>query len=339
MEREKLEPTEKTQNEARLDQKKFSLECFDVLGTLGSGTFSRVRLVKLKDYPSSSPMALKMLKKSVVLKLKQLDNLRNEKLIMEQLEHPFIPKLIGTFQDSRYIFMLMEFAHGGELFTRMKKQGCLPKFEAQFYAAELVLVLEYLSQKSIAFRDLKPENILLDRLGHIKLVDFGFSKVVEDKTYTMCGTPEYMAPEVILGKGHGKNADWWALGILIYEMLVGRPPFYDENPFNLYQKIILNRFNFPPELEESAKNLVSGLLEGDVNKRLRCKEDGCNAIKGHPWFRDFDFELMHRKEIAAPWVPELDSESDTSYFDSYPDSTEPPSSPLIDPDRDPFVGF
>lgn len=281
MEQEKIEASEK-QDDEYFRSDKYSIDSFDILGTLGIGTFSRVRLVRSKDQPNMKPLALKILKKTSILKMKQIKHLRNEKEVMEQLDHAFITKILGTFQDDYYIFFVLEYACGGELFTRMKKLGTLPTQDAQFYIAELVLALEYLHDKGIIFRDLKPENILIDRLGHVKITDFGFAKAVLDgKTYTMCGTPEYLAPEIILGKGHGREVDWWALGVLLFEMMAGFPPYYDDCPFNIYQKILIGRLVYPSGFDDVLCSLISGLLEPSVQKRIGYKLNGASEVKSH----------------------------------------------------------
>ena len=179
MERAKEEFDSKVQSD--LTREKYTLNCFDILCTIGTGAFSRVRLVKSKECQQEKAMALKILKKTSILKMKQTKHLYDEKEVMELLDHIFITKLISTFQDGRYVYFLMEYACGGELSTRMKKMGTLPPSHAQFYISELILALEFLHVKNIVYRDLKPENILIDRTGHIKLADFGFSKVLRDK--------------------------------------------------------------------------------------------------------------------------------------------------------------
>jgi serine/threonine protein kinase len=179
METEKSEANSKELSDIKYQ--KLSLDCLDLICTIGTGTFSRVRLVKIKDCPYGRPMALKILKKNCILKTNQIKHLYDEKEVMELLDHVFITKFIGTFQDTRYVYFLLDYACGGELFTRMKKLGAFPTSHAQFYTSELMLALEYLHSKNIIYRDLKPENILIDRLGHIKLADFGFSKVLRDK--------------------------------------------------------------------------------------------------------------------------------------------------------------
>ena len=179
MERDKSE----TQSKESLDfaPEKYSLDSLDLICTIGTGKFSRVLLVSSKESASSKPMALKVLKKYLILKEKQVEYVYSEKNVLSLLNHSFTTKLLGTFQDQRYLYFLLEYACGGELFTRMKKMGTFPVSHSQFYAAEISLALEYLHTKNIVYRDLKPENILLDRQGHIKLADFGFSKEIRDK--------------------------------------------------------------------------------------------------------------------------------------------------------------
>ena len=201
---------------------------FVLKATLGTGSFGRVRLVQYKE--NNEFYALKMLKKSEVIYLKQVDHIKTEKKILEEIAHPNIVNLFGSFMDDKFLYLLMEYVIGGEFFTHLRKAGRFPNDTAKFYAAQVSLAFEYLHNCTIIYRDLKPENLLLDSDGHCKVTDFGFAKKVEYRTWTLCGTPEYLAPEIILSKGHGKSVDWWATGILCYEMLAGYPPFYDEDP-------------------------------------------------------------------------------------------------------------
>lgn len=164
---------------------------------------------------------MKMLKKAEVVRLKQVEHINSEKEILAQINHPFLVNLYCTFQDDRNLYMLLEYVVGGELFSHLRRAGKFSNETTMIYAGEIVLALEYLHSLDIIYRDLKPENLLLDEEGHIRITDFGFAKKVEDRTWTLCGTPEYLAPEIIQSKGHGKAVDWWALGILIYEMLAG----------------------------------------------------------------------------------------------------------------------
>ena len=232
----KDETEEETLDRAQRKKKNILyLNDFHILSTLGTGTFGRVRLVKHRsDNQEQDPLALKRLKKSAIIKLKQIDHVKSEKNVLSIIDHPFIVNLKGYFQTPSHIYMLLDYACGGELFTLLRREGRFANDVALFFASEILLAFDYLHGMDIAYRDLKPENLLIDKEGHVKITDFGFAKVVKDKTYTLCGTPEYLAPEIIQSKGHNKNVDWWALGVLVFEMLAGYPPFYDDNPMGIY---------------------------------------------------------------------------------------------------------
>ncbi|KAF4655331.1 hypothetical protein FOZ61_007638 [Perkinsus olseni] len=308
---------------------RYRLEDFDLRATVGTGTFGRVRVVKIKGCKDRTPFALKILKKSEVIRLKQIEHVKAEREILEKLSHPFIVNLFTTFRDDKRLFMLMEYVNGGELFSHLRKEGRLPNEEARFYAAEIVLAFQYMHSLDVVYRDLKPENLLIDFEGHIKITDFGFAKVVTDRTWTLCGTPEYLAPEIIQSKGHGKAVDWWALGILIFEMLAGYPPFYDDNPFGIYQKILLGRIDFPKHFDSKAKDLVRHLLARDRVKRYGCLRDGVEDIKRHKWFKGIDWDAAFDRELPAPFIPQVRGPDDTSMFDRYPESTENSSPSII----------
>lgn len=189
---------------------------------------------------------------------------------------------------------------------------------AQFYAAEIALILEFLHSHGVVYRDLKPENILFDARGHVKLVDFGFAKVVGDlETYTLCGTPEYLSPEVIQSKGHGKAVDWWALGVLIYEMILGYPPFYDSSPIKIYEKIVTSNISFPPQLTPDAKDIIQRLCTKDLSARLGNMKGGGYEVMMHPFFKGINWRDMERQIHLGPLVPNLRFPGDTSYFDQY----------------------
>ncbi|CAG8656196.1 12636_t:CDS:2, partial [Dentiscutata heterogama] len=239
-------------------ESKFLLSDFTICRTLGTGSFGRVHLVQSKH--NNKYYAMKVLKKSEVVRLKQVEHTNNEKHILEQVQHPFLVNLWGTFQDSCNLYMVMDYVVGGELFSILRKTQRFPDHVAKFYAAEVILAFEYLHSKDIIYRDLKPENLLLDRNGHIKITDFGFAKYVPDITWTLCGTPDYLAPEIIQSKGYGKAVDWYSLGVLIFEMLAGYPPFYDEDHMRLYEKILAGRIKYPSFFDSDAKDLLKRLL-------------------------------------------------------------------------------
>eukprot|EP00917_Polyrhabdina_sp_WS-2016_P024418 GHVP01052870.1.p1 GENE.GHVP01052870.1~~GHVP01052870.1.p1 ORF type:complete len:244 (+),score=28.59 GHVP01052870.1:168-899(+) len=188
--------------------KKFKLEDFTVVRTVGTGSFGRVFLVKSKENPVGPPMAIKRLKKAEVIRQKQVEHILSEKKILQSVRHPFIVSSVGSFKDDRYLYLVMEFVVGGEFFTHLRKCRRFEDNVAKFYAAQISLMFDYLHSKNIIYRDLKPENVMMAKDGYLKLTDFGFAKIIEYRTYTLCGTPEYIAPEVLLNKGHGKPVDW-----------------------------------------------------------------------------------------------------------------------------------
>lgn len=315
-----------------------SSKLFELGDTLGTGTFGRVRLV-VYNYKRTMYFALKILKKAEIIRLKQVEHIKAEKRILSSITHPFIVNLYVSFQDEKRVYMLMEYVIGGELFSQLRRVGRFSNETARFYAAEIILALEYLHSKDIVYRDLKPENLLIDKEGHIKITDFGFAKKVEDRTWTLCGTPEYLAPEIIQSKGHGKAVDWWALGILIYEMLAGYPPFYDENPFGIYQKILAGKVEFPRHFDVNAKDLIKKLLTADRTKRFGCLKNGAADIKTHKWFKGLDWDRIFARKVKPPYVPAYSAPNDTSNFDRYPESDEDSAPPLDNKDKEAFKDF
>jgi len=273
-------------------------------------------------------MALKILKKSEVIRLKQVDHVKAETEILRMIDHPFIVNLLVTFQDEKRLFILLEFANGGELFTHLRKEGRLSDKDAKFFSGEITLAFEYLHGQKVVYRDLKPENLLIDCEGHIKITDFGFAKVVEDRTWTLCGTPEYLAPEIIQSRGHNRAVDWWALGVLIFEMLAGYPPFFDVNPFGIYQKVLAGRIDFPRHFDPRARDVVKRLLVYDRSKRLGCYKQSDNNIKNQNWYKGLDWDKLLHRGIEPTYVPPVKSADDNSLFDKYPESTES-SAPVI----------
>jgi serine/threonine protein kinase len=313
--------------------KNFTFKDFDLRATVGTGTFGRVRVVKIKGSTDRTPMALKIMKKSEVIRLKQVEHIKAETAILKEVEHPFIVNLLAHFQDEKRLFLLLEFINGGELFSHLRMEGRLPDPEAQFYSSEIVLAFAYLHSKSIIYRDLKPENLLIDCDGHMKVTDFGFAKIVEDRTWTLCGTPEYLAPEIIQSKGHGKAVDWWALGILIFEMLAGYPPFYDENPFGIYQKVLAGKVDFPKHFDIKAKDLIKRLLTADKAKRFGCLRGGAEDIQKHKWYKAINWDDVLNRRTAPNYIPKVKAPDDTSMFDRYPESTEASAPPISEKDQ------
>ena len=217
---------------------------------------------------------LKIMSMEDVIRMKQVEHVHNEKNVLKSISHPFLISLAYSSMDTRFLYLLFPFVPGGELFSYLRNMKRFPSSMALFYTAEVVSALGYLHSLGIIYRDIKPENLLLDKNGHLKIVDFGFSKQVIDKT--LCGTPEYIAPEIILDRGYGMSVDWWALGVLVFEMVVGYPPFQDRNMFDLYDKIVEENVEWPIdlEIEPAVIDFVSKLLVKKVRKRLGCEEKG-----------------------------------------------------------------
>ncbi|CAG8575591.1 136_t:CDS:2 [Ambispora gerdemannii] len=330
------------QQSSYISKPTFGLNDFVLLETLGTGTFGRVFLTKFKH--TENYYAMKVLKKVEVVRLKQVEHINSEKQILAQVHHPFIVNLFCTFQDDRNLYMLLEYVIGGELFSHLRKAGRFSNDVTRFYAAEIILAIEYLHSKDIIYRDLKPENLLLDSRGHVKITDFGFAKIVEDRTWTLCGTPEYLAPEIIQSKGHGKAVDWWALGILIFEMLAGYPPFFDDNPFGIYEKILAGKIQFPSHFDQNAKDLIKRLLTSDRTKRLGNLRGASEDVKKHKWFRNVDWQGLYERRTQAPIVPPFQHSGDTSNFEKYQEPSEEEnvmgkSGSGVDPFRHLFTSF
>lgn len=317
--------------------RKFELNDFRLVRTLGTGTFARVCLVcpagsspQSADQSNIKYYAMKILRKTEVIKLKQIDHVRHERAILADVAgHPFITNLRATFADRDSLYMVLDYVPGGELFSYLRKFRRFDEPTARFYAAEIVLVLQYLheDQGGVAYRDLKPENLLLDADGHIKFVDFGFAKRLGNQgdrpveTYTLCGTPEYLAPEVIHNKGHTAAVDWWALGILVYEFLTGYPPFWHQNPIEIYKQIVEKPVLFPqnPPISPEAQDLILSLCTVDRSKRLGNISGGSRRVKEHPFFRDLNWDDIYHRRHRGPIIPPVRWPGDAQCFDIYPE--------------------
>nr|AAB30032.1 cAMP-dependent protein kinase C subunit [Blastocladiella emersonii, Peptide, 424 aa] [Blastocladiella emersonii] len=318
-------------------RRKTTLADLELRQTLGTGSFGRVHLVRLRS--TGKYYAMKVLKKAEVVKHKQVEHTLNEKGILEQIDHPFLVALHSSFQDSANLYMVMEYVTGGELFTYLRRSQRFSNNVAKFYAAEVVLAFEYLHSKDIIYRDLKPENLLLDAQGHVKITDFGFAKHVPDITWTLCGTPDYLAPEIIQSRGYGRAVDWYALGVLIFEMLAGYPPFYDEDHVRMYEKILQGKVKWPSHFDPAAKDLLKRLLTTDLTKRYGNLKGGSKDIKMHKWFAGLDWTKLFNKQIPPPYTPPNRGDGDTSNFDAYPEETEPYGKVQPDPYAQLFKDF
>ncbi|KAF9131903.1 cAMP-dependent protein kinase catalytic subunit [Mortierella sp. GBA39] len=309
------------QQQAAATRRKFNLDDFRIHRTLGTGSFGRVHLVQSRF--NSRFYAMKVLKKTEVVRLKQVEHTNNEKMILERVEHPFLINMWGTFQDVRNLYMVMDYVVGGELFSVLRKSQRFPEHVARFYTCEVLLALEYLHSHAVIYRDLKPENLLLDSMGHIKITDFGFAKhVPQNMTWTLCGTPDYLAPEIIQSKGYGKAVDWWSMGVLMFEMCAGFPPFFDEDHIKLYGKIMAGKVRYPPHFQPALKDLLKRLLTADLTKRYGNLRGGATDIKNHAWFEGVNWDQVYSRQIEAPYRPTIMGEGDASNFDDYPEDAE-----------------
>jgi len=309
--------------------KKISVEDFDLLHVIGHGSFGKVLQVRKKD--NGKIFAMKVLKKKNILENNELEHTKTEKEILQKLIHPFLVNLNYSFQTPDKLYFIMDYINGGELFYHLQKEHKFTPDRVKFYCAEIVLGLEYLHNSGVIYRDLKPENILLTDDGHICMTDFGISKqglLAEDaRTATFCGTPEYLAPEVLEGKGYTKAVDWWSFGTLMYEMLTGLPPFYSQDVQQMYFKIMHAKLEIPDSLNEETKSIVIGLLERDPNKRLADSA----MIKAHPYFKGTEWDKILRKEVKPPFIPPVTSKLDVSMVDPAFTSEKPTISDGSDP--------
>jgi len=303
------------------EERKIKFNDLKIIGTLVKGSFGHVSLVK--DIQTNKTYALKAVSKQQIVQTGQQGHIMSEKRVMQQLKHPFLVRLYATYKDKDRLLFLLEPSLGGELFSVLRARTSFDEDTARFYAASVVLAFEYMHSKNIIYRDLKPENLLLDDEGYLKVTDFGFAKeLTGGRTWTLCGTPDYLSPEIVAGKGHGKGVDWWTLGVFIYEMLASYPPFYDEDPMKTYAKIIAGNITFPPHFSKDSINLISKLLHHTPTKRLGVVKGGAKLINRHAWFQGFDWEALINRKIKPSIIPKIKSPEDMSNFDEYPEEQQ-----------------
>ncbi len=275
----------------------------------------------IEDKHNGKIFAMKSIRKDIVIDNEQLDNLKLEKNILLSVSHPFLINMEYVLNSEFRIYFIMDFITGGELFKHLQDVKRFDDGRAKFYAAQVALALGYLHSSKILYRDLKPENILICDDGYIKLADFGLAKLLgEDVANSFCGTPEYLSPEMIVGTGHDHTLDWWALGVLIYEMLVGIPPFYNANKHKMYYLIEKGDIRWPEkarhgvEISSNAKDLILKLLCKDKGQRLGYA-NGVEDIMSHPWFADLDRKSLVAKTIDPPFKPDVSDAADVANFD------------------------
>ncbi|KAL1514427.1 hypothetical protein AB1Y20_003527 [Prymnesium parvum] len=295
---------------------KVTLEDFDLLKVLGKGGFGKVMLVRKKG--TTDIYAMKVLKKEAVIRRNQVAHTKTETHILKQIRHPFLTRMYFAFQSEGKLYMVLNYLPGGELFYRLKREGRFSVERVRLYTAEIALGLGHLHSLDMIYRDLKPENILLDEIGHICLTDFGLSKEsvsTPNAARTFCGTPEYLAPEILQGVGHGKAVDWWSLGTLVFEMLTGLPPFYSRNINHMYEKILKAELRCPSYLPPEVKNLIEHLLIRDPLRRLGSGPGDVKELENHAFFSSLDFQKVYKKEITPIYKPNIGGETDTANFD------------------------
>lgn len=321
-------------------KKKVTQQDFDLLKVIGKGSFGKVMLVRKKD--DGAVYAMKVLRKDAIIKRRQVAHTQAERDILTKLKHPFIVNLNFAFQTKDKLFMILDFVNGGELFFHLKNEGRFSENRVKLYTAEIAAAMEHCHSIGVVYRDIKPENILLDKDGHIVITDFGLCKQIDDGgTKTFCGTPEYLAPEVLKGQTHGMAVDWWSLGTLSFEMLTGLPPYYSQNINEMYEKILYDPLTFPAFLSEECKSFLEGLLTRDPDNRLGSNGDG-EEVRNHPWLRDFDFQKLLAKEYKPEFVPTVASATSTenvdqAFLDEEAADSHVPESALTGADE--FDGF
>lgn len=304
-----------------------TLADLDVTVTLGCGAFGRVKLCKTESAGQEVYYALKCQSKVAIVESGLEEHVLNEMRVMRKVDHPLIAKLFVALQDSKFIYFVLELLQGGELFTHLRSKGKLPEQSARFYSASVVYAFATIHAKRIAYRDLKPENLVMDTNGYVKLVDFGLAKqLLSGKTWTLCGTPDYLAPEIILNEGHDLAVDYWALGVLIFEMVVGAPPFYAEDPMEVYEKILSGNPAMPTFFTRNLSDLIKKLLRSQQGKRLGNTKGGTAAVIKHKWFSSFDWAGLESAEMKAPYKPSISSKADVTNFDSFDEGDIPADS-------------
>lgn len=294
---------------------KAKLDDFILIKVIGKGSYGKVMLVQSKLDGSIS--AMKMLRKENVVKRNQVEHTKTERQVLEQVSHPFIVQMTHAFQTPRKLYFVLEYCPGGELFFHLSRAGRFSESRTRFYAAELVLAIQYLHQMDIIYRDLKPENVLLDAEGHVKLTDFGLSKEgIRDNSSakSMCGTPEYLAPEILDKIGHGKAVDWYSLGALMYEMLTGLPPYYTRDREKLFERIRAGDLQYPSYIGPPAKSLLQSFLLQDPVRRLGSQADA-EEVGHHPFWTGIDWDLVLTRRYQPPFRPNVTATTDVKYFE------------------------
>ncbi|XP_057678325.1 serine/threonine-protein kinase Sgk1 isoform X4 [Corythoichthys intestinalis] len=296
---------------------------FHFLKVIGKGSFGKVLLARHRS--DDQFYAVKVLQKKAILKKKEEKHIMCERnVLLKNVKHPFLVGLHYSFQTADKLYFVLDYINGGELFYHLQRERCFLEPRARFYAAEIASALGYLHSLNIVYRDLKPENILLDSQGHVVLTDFGLCKEnIEPNgtTSTFCGTPEYLAPEVLHKQPYDRTVDWWCLGAVLYEMLYGLPPFYSRNTAEMYDNILNKPLQLKPNISNAARHLLEGLLQKERTKRLGCADDFVE-IRNHMFFSPINWDELNAKKITPPFNPNVTGPNDLRHFD--PEFTDEP---------------
>lgn len=292
-----------------------------IIGGLGKGSFGMVDLVK--HLPTGETFALKRVKKAILKKKKHQAHILSEKKMLMKLTSPFIIGLYATYRDEEYLYFLLECCLGGELYTVLRANTCFDNNFARFYTAGVVLAFGYMHSLNVVYRDLKPENVLLDGMGYPKVADFGFATELDEngRTFTCCGTPAYLSPEIISGKAYGCGVDWWCIGVFIFELLAGYPPFRNNKEhggndmMKLCERILAGQYSPPGHFSAEAVDVVDRFLQQKPHRRLGVIKGGIENIKSHPWFKGFDWNALKNKTLRAPIIPYIEDDADLGNFD------------------------
>jgi len=327
---------------------KSSLEEFRFLKVLGKGSFGKVMLAEKTE--SDEVFAIKVLKKDVIIQDDDVECTMTEKRILAlAANHPFLTSLHSCFQTKDRLFFVMEYVNGGDLMFQIQRARKFDEARARFYAAEVTLALQYLHRHGVIYRDLKLDNIMLDAEGHVKIADFGMCKEgIKDgvTTSTFCGTPDYIAPEILQELDYGASVDWWALGVLMYEMMAGQPPFEADNEDDLFESILHDDVLYPVWLSKEAVSILKGFMQKNVSKRLGCVKahGGEENIKHHPFFRDVKWRELEERRVKPPFKPKIKNKKEATNFDTEFTKEDPVLTP-VNPDilktinQDEFEGF
>ncbi|XP_057296654.1 protein kinase C delta type-like [Hydractinia symbiolongicarpus] len=303
-------------------KKRYDIEDFKFLKILGKGSFGKVLLAELPA-ENNAVYAIKALKKDVVLEDDDVEcTLVERRVLALSTRHPYLTHLMSTFQNESHLFFVMEYLNGGDLMFHIQKNGKFDENRSRFYGAEIICGLQFLHSHGIVYRDLKLDNVLLDREGHVKIADFGMCK--EDmtegvKTSTFCGTPDYIAPEILKGQRYDSAPDWWSYGVLLYEMLIGQSPFAGEDEDDLFASICRDKVFFPKWISESAVSVLTQLMERNISLRLGYAYGTKPHVRKHPFFSPIDWNKLEKKEIKPPFKPEVKADNAVNNFD--PDFT------------------